>query len=107
MTTTIYPAAKVITMNPARPYATHLAVREGRILGAGRLDELTVWGEHTIDDRFAGKVLMPGMVEGHSHVSEGVFWRYVYCGFFDRMDASLPVLPATAFIMLWIQLIVH
>ena len=28
-------------------------------------------------------------------------------GFFDRMDASLPVLPATAFIMLWIQLIVH
>ena len=26
-------------------------------------------------------------------------------GFFDRMDASLPVLPASAFIMLWIQLL--
>ena len=27
-------------------------------------------------------------------------------GFFDRMDASLPVLPAATFIMLWIQLLV-
>ena len=88
MTTTIYPARKIITMNPARPVASHVAVRDGRILGAGRLDELKLWGEHTIDDRLAGKVLMPGMVEGHSHVSEGVFWRYVYCGYFDRMDPN-------------------
>lgn len=29
---------------------------------------------------------MPGLVEGHSHVSEGTFWRFVYCGFFDRTD---------------------
>jgi phosphatidate cytidylyltransferase len=28
-------------------------------------------------------------------------------GFFDRMDASLPVLPAAAFIMLWINLLVR
>ncbi len=83
---TIFPAAKIITMNPSRPYATHVAVRDGRILGAGPLSELAGWGEHQIDTRFAGKVLMPGLVEGHSHVSEGVFWRFVYCGYFDRMD---------------------
>jgi predicted amidohydrolase YtcJ len=67
MTTTIYVARKIITMNPQRPYATHVAVRDGRILGVGGLDELTRWGPHTLDTRFAENVLMPGLVEGHSH----------------------------------------
>jgi predicted amidohydrolase YtcJ len=86
MTTIVYAARKIITMNPSRPYATHVAVRDGRILGAGTLEELKGWGAHALDTRFADKVLMPGLVEGHSHVSEGVFWRFVYCGFFDRTD---------------------
>ena len=86
MTATIYPAARIVTMNPARPHATHVAVREGRILGAGTLEELAGWGEYRLDGRFADKVLMPGLVEGHSHVMEGSLWAYVYCGFFDRMD---------------------
>jgi len=86
MTTIIYQARKVITMNPSRPSASHVAVREGRILGVGSLEELNGWGAHTLDRRFADKVLMPGLVEGHSHVSEGVLWRYVYCGYFDRTD---------------------
>ncbi len=84
--TTIYAARKVITMNPARPVATHVAVRDGRIVGAGPLEELARWGAHTLDTRFADKVLMPGLVEGHAHTMEGVFWRYVYCGYFDRTD---------------------
>lgn len=83
---TIYPAKKIITMNPNRPVVSHVGVRDGRIIGAGSLDELTGWGEHTIDTRFADHVLMPGLVEGHSHTMEGTFWRYVYCGYFDRMD---------------------
>ena len=86
MTATIYPAARIVTMNPARPHATHVAVRGGRILGAGTLEELAGWGEYRLDERFARKVLMPGLVEGHSHVMEGSLWAYVYCGFFDRMD---------------------
>ena len=83
---TIYRARKIITMNPARPEASHVAVRDGRILGAGTLDELTGWGEHTLDEQFSDKVMMPGLVEGHSHTMEGTFWRYVYCGYFDRTD---------------------
>ncbi len=83
---TIYRARKIITMNPARPVTTHVAVRDDRIVGTGSLEELTGWGEHSIDDRFANQVLMPGLVEGHSHTMEGTFWRYVYCGFFDRTD---------------------
>ncbi|MDA0225684.1 MAG: amidohydrolase [Proteobacteria bacterium] len=81
---TIYRARRILTMNPARPEATHVAVRDGRILGAGTVDELAGWGTHTLDERFADKVLMPGLVEGHSHLMEGTFWRFVYVGWFDR-----------------------
>ncbi len=95
MTTTIYRARRILTMNPSRPEATHVAVRDGRILGAGALEELTGWGAHVLDERFAGKVLMPGLVEGHSHSMEGTFWRYVYVGFFDRMDPDGKIWPGT------------
>lgn len=86
--TTIYTAKKIITMNPARPVVSHVAVQDGRILAAGSLEELERWGDSTLDTRFADKVLMPGLVEGHAHTMEGIFWRYVYCGFFDRTDPN-------------------
>jgi len=88
MSFTIYSARKIITMNPNRPETTHVAVRDGRILGTGTLEELAGWGAHELDDRFADRILMPGLVEGHSHTMEGTFWRYIYCGFFDRMDPN-------------------
>ena len=86
MTTTIFRARKIITMNPSQPLATHVAVRDGRILGAGSLEDLQGWGDYTLDDRFADKVLMPGMVEGHAHLMAGALWRYTYCGYFDLHD---------------------
>jgi predicted amidohydrolase YtcJ len=91
--TTIYQARKIVTMNPSRPLATHVALRDGNILGAGALDELSGWGEYRLDRTFADKVLMPGLVEGHSHVAEGVQWRFVYCGYFDRTDPDGAVWP--------------
>ena len=84
--TIVYSARRILTMNPARPESTHVAVRDGRILAVGTPGELKGWGPHTLDDRFSGKVLMPGLVEGHSHTSEGTFWRYAYVGYFDRTD---------------------
>ena len=84
--TTVYAARKIITMNPSRPEATHVAVRDGRILGVGTMGELQRWGAHTPDMRFADKVLMPGLVEGHSHLMAGSMWRYVHCGWFDARD---------------------
>jgi len=84
--TTIFSARKIITMNPSRPQATHVAVRDGRILGAGTLKELAGWGDYTLDETFKDKVIMPGLVEGHSHAMEGTLWKYTYVGFFDRMD---------------------
>ena len=46
--TTIYSARKIITMNPARPAVSHVAVRDGKILAAGDLAELETWGDYKL-----------------------------------------------------------
>lgn len=81
---TIYPARQIITMNPANPRATHVAVQDGLILGAGSLSELAVWGDYELDERFAEHVLVPGFVEAHAHVMEGATALMPYVGYFDR-----------------------
>lgn len=81
---TIYPARKIVTMNPSNPEATHVAVRGGWVLGVGPLHDLTGWGAYTLDDTFARFVLVPGMIEVHSHSAEGGVPRFPYQGFFDR-----------------------
>ncbi len=84
--TTIFSARKIITMNPNRPVVSHVAVKDGRILGAGTLEELAKWGAYTLDERFSDKVIMPGLIEGHAHSMEGALWSFTYVGWFDRMD---------------------
>lgn len=85
-TTTVYPARKIITMNPMQESATHVAVRDGRVLAVGTLADMQAWGAFTLDARFANKVLMPGLVEGHCHLKEGSMWDWTYLGWFDRRD---------------------
>ncbi|TFF17854.1 amidohydrolase [Jiella endophytica] len=80
----VYRARKIITMSRNRPTATHVALRDGRVLGVGEPEELARWGELEIDERFADKVLMPGFVEGHAHAMEGAVWRDLYVGYFVR-----------------------
>ena len=84
MAVTIYSARRILTMNPRHPVATHVAVRDGHVLGAGALDDLAGWGDYELDERFASKVVMPGFVEGHCHSWEGSAWEDTYLGFFDR-----------------------
>ena len=84
MTITIYSARRILTMNPRRPEATHVAVRDGRVLGTGTHEDLAGWGDHELDDLFADKVIVPGFVEGHCHSWEGAAWEDTYLGFFDR-----------------------
>jgi len=84
--TTVYPARKIITMNPMQPQASHVAVRDGRVLAVGTLADMQAWGRFTLDERFAAKVLMPGLVEGHCHLKEGSMWNWTYLGWFDRRD---------------------
>ena len=90
---TVFRARKIITMNPSNPVGTHVAVREGRILGVGTYDEVAGWGDHTVDETFADLVLTPGMIEVHSHQTEGATGMLPYQGYFDRLAPDGRLLP--------------
>jgi predicted amidohydrolase YtcJ len=67
---TVFTAKKIITMEAGRPEATAVAVRDGRILSVGSLEDLRPWTDrqpHAMDHRFADKILMPGFIEAHGH----------------------------------------
>jgi predicted amidohydrolase YtcJ len=91
--TTVYRARKIVTMNPMQPEATHVAVRGGRVLAVGELDRMQAWGSFELDERFADKVLMPGLVEGHCHLKEGAMFSQPYLGWFDRRDPQGKLWP--------------
>ncbi len=86
--TTIYRARLVRTVDPSCATAQAVAVRDGRILGVGTEEDLSVWGPVVFDDTFADSVLVPGLIEAHSHVLEGGLWAFEYVGYFDRMGAD-------------------
>lgn len=83
---TVYRARKIITMDPNQPEATHVAVRDGRILAVGGADCADAWGAVRHDDSLKEAVLMPGLVEGHAHMMAGAMWNFAYAGYHDRMD---------------------
>ncbi len=91
--TTIYSAKKIITMNPTNPEGTHVAVRDGMILGVGSMEELTGWGDYEEDNSFKDKIIVPGFVEAHAHIMAGGMMQHVYLGFFDRPLADGSVAP--------------
>jgi hypothetical protein len=93
MSTTVFAARRIVTMNPRQPTATHVAVREGRVLGVGTLEQVASWGDYRLDERFAGQVLLPGLVEAHCHLREGSVWDLPYLGWFDRGDPRGRVWP--------------
>lgn len=86
MITTVYAARCILTLDPAKPVATHVAVREGRIVAVGDMAQMRALGPVELNDVFADLVLMPGLVEGHCHLKEGDMWRMPYLGWFDRKD---------------------
>lgn len=67
---TIYPARRIVTMDPSLPEATAVAVSGERIVAVGDLDSMAPWRERRevrVDERLAGKVLVPGLVDNHVH----------------------------------------
>lgn len=84
--TTVFRARNIVTMDRNRPSATHVAVREGRILAVGDADCAGPWGGGRADNRFADAVLLPGFVEGHAHMMAGAMWNFAYAGYHDRVD---------------------
>ncbi len=94
--TIVFQAKKIITMDLNQPWATHVAVRDGRILAVGGADCAEQWGPLKRDDRLAETVLMPGFVEGHAHMMAGAIWDYAYAGFHDRIDPDGKLWPGLA-----------
>ena len=69
---TVFTAKKIITMTESMPTAEAVAVADGKIVSVGTLESLKPWlaqYPHEIDDTFAGKIIMPGLIDPHVHPS--------------------------------------
>lgn len=67
---TVFTAKKIVTMDPGWPSATAVAVRGGKILSVGSIEDLQPWlksAPYKIDRTFADKILLPGLIEAHGH----------------------------------------
>lgn len=70
---TVLTGARVRTLDPDRPWAGAIAVKDGRIAAVGEAGDVRDWrgpGTEVVD--LAGAVLTPGLVDGHSHPVWGV-----------------------------------
>lgn len=67
-------------MDDGWPVATAVAVRDGKILSVGSLDEVKEWigkTPFTLNETFQDKVLMPGFIEAHGHPLLGSLLLYL------------------------------
>ena len=65
--TTVFPARRVITMEPTLPDATAVSVSGDRIVAVGSFEELRTRDGAVIDETFADAVVCPGFIEQHLH----------------------------------------
>ncbi len=64
--------ARVITMNPERPYAQALAIAGNKIMALGTSGEInSIRAKHTRVVDAQMKTVMPGIIEGHVHLFGG------------------------------------
>lgn len=69
---TIYSGGSIVTINDAAPRAEAVAVKDGRILAVGSLDQvLATKGDATKMIDLTGKAMVPGFVDSHGHVVMG------------------------------------
>lgn len=68
----IYSGGDVVTVSTSQPQAEAVAVRKGVIVGVGRrADVLKAWqGPRTRLIDLAGRALIPGFVDAHSHMAQ-------------------------------------
>ncbi len=75
--TTLFPARRVITMEPNSPDATAVAISGDRIVAVGSLAELRdggdggVLADAVVDETFADAVVCAGFIDQHLHPSSG------------------------------------
>ena len=88
---TVYSAAQVHTMDPGRPQASAVAVSGGKIVSVGSIESMQPWLRrypYSIADRYRDKVLMPGFIDPHTHLSlSGTYMGLDYLG---PIDSAAP-----------------
>jgi len=89
-------ARKILTMDRAVPEATHVAIKDGRILAVGDASCAAQWGNFTVDESLSDAVLLPGFVEGHAHLMAGSIWEHTYVGYHDRTDPDGTLWPGVS-----------
>lgn len=93
----IYTAKKVVTLDPAMPSGTAVAVLDGKILSVGSLESVRGWvttQKVEIDRRYENAVIVPGFIEAHMHPQiTGILWLGTYVGRFDRTSPDGTLVP--------------
>lgn len=99
---TMFRASKIYTLEADSVYAGRpaVAVKDGRIVAVGdsaavaaRLAQLGL-RNYTVDRRFAANVIVPGLVEAHTHFQlYGTFAATPYVGYYDRPTPEGPLQP--------------
>jgi len=86
---TVYRHGFIYTMNDRRPHEQALAVRAGRIVYVGRnAGAQSYIGTHTVVHELHGRMLMPGLIDGHMHPLAGGR-SLVKCNLnYERLDVS-------------------
>jgi predicted amidohydrolase YtcJ len=67
---TVFTARTIVTMDSAHPAAEAVAVEDGRIVAVGSRAHVnaTLGGRpHVVDDTFADRVVLPGLIDQHLH----------------------------------------
>ncbi|WP_224363666.1 amidohydrolase [Hyalangium versicolor] len=68
--TTVYVAHRIRTLDPARPLAEALAVRDGKVLATGNRDEvLSAAGSDARVVDLGDATIVPGLTDGHGHLA--------------------------------------
>ena len=65
----VYRAQRIVTMDDDCPSAQAVAIRDGRFLAVGTLEEVlaAVGPDHELSDVFTDRVLLPGLIDQHLH----------------------------------------
>lgn len=84
----VFTARHIRTMDPGRPIADAVAVKDGRIVSVGTLEAMRPWlarEPHKIDRQFENKAIFPGFIDPHTHLRmSGVLMSLTYVGPIDQ-----------------------
>ena len=85
----VYVNGKFLTLDTAKPLVEAVAVKNGRFIAVGEIDEISkLLGPVTTKVDLGGKFVLPGFVDGHTHPVETIWLKN------DWVDARYPDTPS-------------